>query len=84
MSRLFSPKMPSVPEPPVPPTYDEQRQAEDDLMAVRRRRGRASTFLTGGLGRRTMASDMLLGGSSGAPGTGMKSTPKTPTRANSL
>ena len=58
MSGLFSPSMPATPEPIKPPTTDDARQADEDMRKLRRRRGLASTFLTG---QRTRASSMLLG-----------------------
>ncbi len=53
------PSMPAIPDPIKPPTVDDARQAEEDLLKLRRRRGRASTFLFG----RTpaSASSALLG-----------------------
>ena len=58
MSGLFSPSMPATPEPIKPPTTDDARQADEDLKKLRRRKGLASTFLTG---QRTKAASSLLG-----------------------
>jgi hypothetical protein len=82
MSGLFSPKMPKPPEPVKPPTVDDTRQAEEDLNRLRRRRGRASTFLSGPMRGRPSAASMLLGSGvssaftaySGSTGTGGSST----------
>jgi hypothetical protein len=65
MTSLFSPKMPKAPEPVKPPTTDDTRQAEEDLMRLRRRRGRAATFL-GGMRGRPSAASMLLGSGIGS------------------
>lgn len=62
MSGLFAPSKPAVPEPIKPPTTDDARQADEDIRKLRRRRGLASTFLTG---QRTRASSSLLGAGSG-------------------
>lgn len=65
MSGLFSPKMPAVPEPVKPPTTDDARQAEEDLTKLRRRRGRAATFLMSQGDRTRGAAASLLGAAGG-------------------
>lgn len=45
MSGLFG-KQPKVPQAPKVPTVDDARQAEEEVMKLRRKRGRASTFLS--------------------------------------
>jgi hypothetical protein len=84
MSGLFSPKIPKAPEPVKPPTIDDTRQADEELMRLRRRRGRASTFLTSQKARRAASASLLtpLTPSTG-PGTqnggGRASIPSGPT-----
>lgn len=65
--------MPAIPEPIKTPTVDDARQSEEDLLRLRRRRGRASTFLTGQQ-RSAKASSQLLGASNGAPNLGGTAT----------
>lgn len=72
MSGLFSPSMPATPEPIKPPTTDDARQADEDIKKLRRRRGLASTFLTG---QKARASSMLLGAGSGDTMTAAGSDP---------
>jgi len=65
MSGIFSPpKLPPTPEPIKPPTVDDARQAEEDMLKLRRRRGLASTFLAGKV--RPSAAGSLLGAASPA------------------
>lgn len=59
MAGLFSPKVPKPPEPVKPPTIDDTRQADEELMRLRRRRGRASTFLAGQQPRRAATASLL-------------------------
>lgn len=47
MSLFSSPKPPTPAEVPAPPTRDEAREALDRDDELRRRRGRASTVLSG-------------------------------------
>lgn len=62
MSGIFSkPKLPAMPAPIPVPTTDDARQAEEDVMRLRRRRGLASTFLAGRTMRAGSASASLLG-----------------------
>lgn len=70
MSGLFSPDIPATPEPIKPPTTDDARQAEEDLTKLRRRKGRASTFLFGKTAKSGAASTALGAGSDGAVTTG--------------
>lgn len=59
---IFSqPKMPAAKPLPVQPTVDDARQAEEDLARLRKRRGRASTFLAGTFGKPTSAAASMLG-----------------------
>ncbi len=44
---------------PVQPTTDDALQAEQDIARLRKRRGRASTFLTGAFGKPSAAAGML-------------------------
>jgi hypothetical protein len=70
MSGIFSkPTMPTVPDPIRPPTTDDARQAEEDMLRLRRRRGLASTFLARG-GSRMGAAGSLLGSGGGSSGGG--------------
>ena len=56
IASLFSPPAPALPPPPPPPppvTPDDpevEKRREDVRLALLRRRGRASTILTSGLG----------------------------------
>lgn len=71
MQALFSPpKMPALQPPPVAPTVDDTRQAEEDMMRLRRRRGLASTFLFGRGKPSSSASAMLGAGTSASPSLG--------------
>lgn len=66
MTALFSsPKMPAAVAPPPTPTVDDTRQAEEDLMRLRKRRGLASTFLFGRSKPGRIASGILGAGASG-------------------
>jgi len=59
MGSIFSPSAPSLPAPPplpLPPTPEDPevaRRREEIRMSLLRRRGRASTILTSGLGDTT-------------------------------
>ena len=61
-------QIPEAPTPPIPPagppTIDEARLARDRMDVLRRRRGRASTILTGpsGANNPNIATSILLGG----------------------
>jgi hypothetical protein len=74
MSGLFSPKIPKAPEPVKPPTIDDTRQADEELMRLRRRKGLASTFLVSQRPRRPGAwsqlTDMAGGAAAGAAASG--------------
>lgn len=65
MSQVFSgPKMPALPTTPTPPTLSQASAAQSQDEIMRRRRGRASTLLTGEKGLTTppaTASKTLLG-----------------------
>jgi hypothetical protein len=47
--KAMTPEMPALPAMPKSPTTDTAAQAEEEMMRLRRRRGRASTFLTAGM-----------------------------------
>lgn len=82
MSGLFSPKMPAVPEPVKPPTTDDARQAEEDLTKLRRRRGRAATFLMSQAGARNRgAASSLLGAGTSDTATTADASPALSTIA---
>lgn len=71
MSGLFSkPKMPAMPAPIPVPTTDDARQAEEDTLRLRRRRGLASTFLAGRTARAGAAASLLGAGGGESMGTG--------------
>lgn len=61
MSGIFSPKAPKIPEPIKPPTIDDARQADEELMRLRKRRGLASTFLVRQGPRRGAAAQLTEG-----------------------
>lgn len=63
--QLFSPKTPSIPEPPKAPTVDSAAQAEADIMRLRKRRGLASTFLTQPGVKASPAASALMGTGTG-------------------
>lgn len=69
---LKRPKLPDMPAAIPQPTTDDARQAEEDVMRVRRRRGLASTFLAGRTSRGSASSSLLgAGGGGGRPAPGM-------------
>ena len=65
MSQVFTgPKMPALPKTPAVPTVNEATAAQNQDEIMRRRRGRASTLLTGDKGLTSQAptaSKTLLG-----------------------
>ena len=60
---IFAPKMPGVPDAPPPPVIEDTQGAQqDEADRLRRRRGRAASFLSGNsLGQPATASKVLLG-----------------------
>lgn len=58
-----TPKIPTPEPPPAPPTIDEATKRQEEEAKLRRRRGRASTILTGpqGAGTPVTATKTLLG-----------------------
>lgn len=68
--RLFSPKMPAIPETPKAPTVDDAAQAEADIVRLRKRRGLASTFLVGQRQRTSAATALMGTGTGTALGSG--------------